>query len=181
MITLELGGIEKFDPATSSFTESEVSIVRFEYSLKALYEWEGYWKKAFLNQSIDLTNEEVLDFYYLMALDPFDKKLITEDVARQLGLYISDSQTATVFTTPPSSGKGKSGSGKTHTAEEIYALMFSNSIPLEMEERNLNRLLTMLKIMSSQSSPSKKMSRQDTLQQNAKLNAERKAKLNTKG
>lgn len=182
MITLDLGSIEHFDPETNRFTYEECGIIRFEYSLKALYEWEGLWKKAFLNELVDLTSEEILDFYYKMAIDPLDKKFITEEVARTLSQYISDSNTATTFNTPSTNNQNTSKrSGKTHTSEEIYSLMFSAQIPLEFENRNLNRLMVMLKIISSKNSPSKKMSKQDVLRQNANLNAQRKAKLKTKG
>lgn len=182
MITIDVGSIEHFDPKTNRFTYEEGGVVRFEYSLKALYEWEGVWLKPFLNTTDELTQEEIQDFYHKMALDPVSKKFITNEVAIQLSDYISETSTATVFSEPPASnGPKRRGSGKSHTAEEIYSLMFSAYIPLELENRNLNRLMVMLKIISSQNSPSKKMSKQDVLRQNTSLNEKRKAKHNTKG
>jgi len=178
MLTIDLGVVEYFDGYTNQFKYEEIGIVNFEYSLKVIYEWESKWKKPFLKG--DLNQEETLDFYVTMALDPIDPKYISSEVMEELSRYISDSQTATTF----SSVSGTSTNGavpKAHTSEEIYALMFTAGVPLEFENRNLNRLLTVLKIISAYNNPPKKMSNQDILRQNAQLNAQRKAQLATKG
>lgn len=47
MLTINLGTLEYFDPETSQFEYEEGGVVRFEYSLKTLYDWEGRWKKSF--------------------------------------------------------------------------------------------------------------------------------------
>lgn len=180
MLTLDLGRIEHFDPSTSEFEYEEGGIVRFEYSLKVLYDWEGKWKKAFLNEKVELSKEEIMDFYKRMAVDPFDPKFLTKEVMQKLSRYIADSNTATKFRTP-TEGSGGNQKGKTYTSEEIYALMFGAGLPMEFEHRNLNRLLVILKVISLNNSPPKKMSKNDVLTQNAKLNAQRRAKYNTKG
>lgn len=179
MLTINLGELEYFDPVENEFVYEQGGVVRFEYSLKILYDWEGRWKKAFLDNKVNLTSEEIIDFYRRMALDPFDTKFLTKEVMTKLSHYIADSNTATKFRTVETS-KGKSN-GKVYTAEEIYALMFSSGIPMDFEYRNLNRLLVILRVISINNSPPKKMSKADVLKQNAKLNAERKAKYNTKG
>lgn len=182
MITINLGTLESYDSDKNEFIYEEGGTVRFEYSLKVLYEWEGVWKKPFLDNKVKLTSDEIIDFYCRMALDPFDPKFLTRNVMTKLAEYISDSTTATVFRTP--SGSNKSGGkarGKIYTSEEIYALMFEAGIPLEFEHRNLNRLLVILKVVSNRTQPPKKMSRDDILRQNANLNAQRKARLKTKG
>lgn len=182
MFELNLGTVEEYNPKTSEFEYHRLGTVRFEYSLKVLYEWEGKWKKPFLSPNTKLSPEEATDFYMRMALDPIEKRFMTNEVAYQLAKYIADSNTATTFNEPANTGgPSKKTSGKVHTSEEIYALMANAKVPFEWEHRNLNRLLVMLKIISNQNSPSKKMSRQDVMKQNANLNAQRKAKLNTKG
>lgn len=70
---------------------------------------------------------------------------------------------------------------KIYTAEEIYGLMFMSQIPLEFENRNLNRLLIVLRVISDYNQPKKKMDTHDIYQQNRKLNEERKKQLGTKG
>lgn len=183
MIIIELGTVEYYDSGKNEFIYEVGGKSRFEYSLKMLYEWEGKWKKAFLKDNKNLTAEEALDFYIMMALDPIDKKFMTIEVMNTLSEYVNDSQTATTFT---DSSKGQNGNnspskGKTFTSEELYAMMITSNVPLDFENRNLNRLLTILRVISVQNNPPKKMSKNDIYRQNATLNAERKAKLNTKG
>lgn len=181
MIVIDLGTIEYYDSTENQFVYDECGVVRFEYTLKVIYDWEARWKKPFLKG--DLTHEELVDFYMRMALDPIKEKFITEDVMNELSNYISDSNTATTFS---SSDNGQNGNnpfskGKIYTAEELYALMFMSRVPLDFENRNLNRLLTILRITSSYNNPPKKMNKQEILRQNAEINARRKAQMNTKG
>lgn len=179
MITVDLGRIEYYDSNTNQFAYEEGGVVRFEYSLLALYQWEGKWKKPFLKG--DLTNEELIDFYISMALDPIDRRFITPEVMLVLAEYIGDNQTATRISSGGTTEEKSKTKGKTYTAEEIYALMFMNGVDMQMEHRNLNRLMTMLSVISSYNNPPKKMSKEEILRQNAKLNAERRAKMKTKG
>lgn len=181
MITIDLGTIEYYDSDTNEFVYYEGGTVRFEYSLKVIYDWEGKWKKPFLKGG--LTERELTDFYMTMALDPIEEKFITGEVIEILAKYIADSHTATTFSTvgDGQNGNKTSSRGKIHTAEEFYALMFSARVPIEFENRNLNRLLVILNIISSYNQPPKKMTKQDILKQNASLNAQRKAQLKTKG
>lgn len=177
MITLEVGKEERYDSTSNQFVYTEGATIRFEYSLKALYDWESKWKKAFLKG--DLTDEEWFDFFMTMALDPIDEEHLTTDVQRSLTDYIQDTNTATTFSS--SSHGGKSAKPKLYTSEEIYALMFSAGVDLEFESRNLNRLLVILKVINAFNSPSKKMSKEDVMKQNHELNRARRAKYNTKG
>lgn len=178
MIAIDLGKIEYFDDDTSTFEYEEGGVVRFEYSLKALYDWEARWRKPFLKGEITETEWE--DFIRTMALDPFDDRFLTDDVKQLLADYISDSQTATTFS---SQADGQNGfkKPKLYTAEELYALMFSAGVDIKFEERNLNRLLIILKIIGTHNNPPKKMSKQDIIRQNKSLNAQRKAKMKTRG
>lgn len=181
MISIDLGRIEYFDDETSTFVYEDGGIVRFEYSLKMLYDWESKWKKPFLKGG--LTEQEWTDFCKMMALDDLNETFLTDDVKKILADYIQDTQTATTFSTPNDSQNGKKTSGKPkiYTAEEIYALMFTAGVPLEFETRNLNRLLIVLKIIGNYNTPPKKMNKQDIMKQNKSLNAQRKAMLKTRG
>lgn len=179
MITIDLGTIEYYDSKANEFAYEEGGIVRFEYSLLALYNWEGKWKKPFLKGN--LTTEELIDFYVAMAIDPIDRRFITSDVMMTLSTYIADGNTATTISSGGTTEGNATKKGKIYTAEEIYALMFMNGVDIDMEHRNLNRLMTMLSVIGSYNSPPKKMSKEDILRQNARLNAERRAKLKTRG
>lgn len=178
MITIDLGNLEYFDNEANEFVYEQGGIIRFEYSLKAIYEWESRWKKPFLKG--ELTYGEMIDIYKCMALDEFDIKFLNDNVSKILSDYISDTNTATSFSETPSNGSA-SVKGKIHTSEEIYAMMFSASIPLEFENRNLNRLLTIIRVISIQNNPPKKMNKQDVLKQNSNLNKQRRSQMNTTG
>lgn len=181
MITIDLGLNEYYDGKDNKFVYEEGGVVRFEYSLKVIYDWESKWRKSFLKG--DLTDKELIDFYMTMALDPIKEKFITTEVMETLSEYIGDSHTATTFSTTQEgqNGNTKYSVGKIYTAEELYALMFTSRIPIEFERRNLNRLLIILRIMASYNSPPKKMNKSDILKQNSQLNAARKAQMKTKG
>lgn len=179
MITINLNDIEYYDGIKNEFVTIEGKPVRFEYSLKALYDWESKWKKPFLKG--ELSEAELMDFYLTMALDPIDPEFMTYEVMVQLAKYIEDSHTATTFSNHSEPGQNGVNKAKFSTAEELYAQMFTANIPLEFENRNLNRLFIILKIMATYNSPPKKMSKQDVLKQNRDLNAMRKAQLKTKG
>lgn len=170
--------MEYYDGKKNQFVYDDGGIVRFEYSLLAIYDWEGRWKKPFLKGGLSAI--EMIDFYRTMALDPIDERFITEEVMETLSKYVSDSGTATTFTSIQE-GQGGSLNGKTHTAEELYALMVMAGIPIEFESRNLNRLLTIMRVIGAKNSPPKKMSAADIQRQNADLNAQRKKALQTKG
>lgn len=175
MISIDLGTIEYYDDNSNQFVYDEGGVVRFEYSLKAIYDWEGKWKKPFLKKD-ERTDDELVDFYMKMALDPIKEQFITPEIMNILSQYIADSHTATTFASSPQGQKAK-----IYTAEELYALMTMSSIPLEFENRNLNRLMVILRIISEYNSPPKKMTKQDIYKQNAELNKQRKAQMNTKG
>lgn len=179
MLTMDLGTLEYYDGENNEFVYEDIGIVRFEYTLKVLYDWEEKWKKPFIEND-ELNAEETLDMYRMMALDPIKDEVFTDEVLEKLALYISDTNTATTF-----SSFGESDDtvkrGKAYTAEEIYALMISANVPLEFENRNLNRLLVILKIIASYNNPPKKMSQEEILRRNRELNRQRKEQYKTKG
>lgn len=181
MLTINLEPLEYFNSKTQLFEYEEGGIVRFEYTLKVLYEWEAKWRKPFLKG--EHTEEELMDLYLMMAIDPIDPRFITSSLTKRLADYISDTNTATTFTDHQGGQNGNISSkrAKVYTSEEIYALMFSSQIPLEFENRNLNRLLVILKIIASYNSEPKKMSKEDIMKQNSALNAQRRAKMKTRG
>lgn len=179
MLTVDLGTLEYYDDSSGQFMYDHGGIVSFEYSLKAVYEWESKWKKPFLKG--ELTQEELMDFYMTMAMSPIESKFITSGVTQLLSDYIKSTNTATTFTTPTHEQGGTSSAPKIYTTEEIYALMFSAGVDIAFENRNLNRLLVILRIIGNHNNPPKKMSKQDILKQNVSLNAQRKAQLKTKG
>ena len=180
MIQIDLGTLEYYDEESNEFHYEDGGVVRFEYSLKAMYQWEAKWGIPFLKG--EYTDEGLKDFFHMMALDPLDKRFLTKPVMEELAEYIGSTQTATRFSQPRSHQNGNKFSiGKIYTSEEIYGLMFMNQIPIEFEERNLNRLLTILRVITNYNQPKEKMSQEDILAENRRLNEERKRKYGTKG
>lgn len=178
MITIPIDDQEHFNPKTSEFENIKGGFIDFEYSLKAIASWERVWQKPFLKGG--LSGTETFDFYVRMAVNPIDARLVTDDVMEILSAYIQNDATATTFSNVQNDGKGSSVATSS-TAEEIYAMMFGASIPLEFENRNFNTLVTILRVISAKNSPPKKMSKDEIYRQNADLNAQRKAQLKSKG
>ena len=94
----------------------------------------------------------------------------------QIVSYMNDPMTATTF--PKDNARA---SREIVTAEIIYYQMFSLNIPLECEKWNLNRLMTQIRVCAIKNAPKKKMSRRETMNQNAALNAQRRKARNSKG
>lgn len=146
-----------------------------------MYEWESKWRKPFLKG--EYTEQELVDYYMMMALDPIEERFLSVEVMTILAKYINETSTATTFTSVQD-GQKKSGpinKPKTYSAEEIYALMFSSGVDIDFENRNLNRLLIILRIIGSYNEPPKKMTKQEIFKQNSSLNAQRKAQMKSKG
>ena len=112
MIQIDLGRVEEFDEEKNEFIYHDGGVVDFEYSLKVVYEWEAKWKKPFLKGG-NVTEEEMLDFYRRMALQPFDERFLTREVISKLSDYITDPCTATHFINNTGDKKGpNANSGK---------------------------------------------------------------------
>lgn len=180
MLTLTFRDLEYYDESTNTFLTLPSKTVDFEFSLRVIAKWEQKWKLPWLSSKLEPGDDGFIDFYLMMSLDPDLSPLYIDDTAiAALSSYISDKRSATIFTSQNENNLNTRG--KIYTAEEFYALMFMNGIDLEFENRNLNELLNILRIISHYNSPPKKMSKQDIFKQNRELNAKRKAEYNTKG
>lgn len=178
MLVIDFGTKESYNSSTNVFETVDIGLIRFEYSLKALYEWEGVWLKPFKPET--LSDAELLDFYHKMALDNFNPTYFDIPSINKLSEYVGKANTATKF----SAVGGQNGNklaAKTYTSEEVYGLMAEYNIPLEFENRNLNRLFTIIKVMDERKRPPTKMNRQEILQQNAELNRQRREAMKTRG
>lgn len=178
MITLDFNDIEYYDEEKSEFISFPPKLVNFEYTLFAVAKWEERWRKPFLTSELRSDDPMLIDFFICMGDDPTLSPVYFYDpsVGMILNNYIKDPMSATRFLKEPASGRGKD-----YTAEEIYALMFMNGIPIEFENRNLNKLLTILRVISAYNSPPKKKTQREILAENVALNEQRKKKYNTKG
>ena len=183
MLNIKIKGQELFMPDTNEFVTISDQVLKLEHSLVSISAWEEKWHEKFLNPNIQMTQEQVIYYIKCMTLnDDFPEEaynfLSGEDI-KQIKKYMEDPHTATTIN---SVGQNqKKYMNKVTTAEEIYYMMFSYGIPKECETWHINKLLTLIEVFSIKNGGEKKMSTREIMQQNAALNAARRAKLNSKG
>lgn len=171
---------EHYDEETEKFIDPVTVNLQMEHSLVSIHDWESKWHKSFLSTR-ELTDEETLDYIKYMTITPNVPSdiygYLSDDNIREIRDYISDPMTATTFP----EDRSKKGSREIITAELIYYWMIELRIPVEFEHWHLNRLLTLIRVCNVKNQPQKKMSKRDIASRNAALNAQRRAKLHSKG
>ena len=182
MLTINIPAIEMYDDTTNEFVNIEEQTLELEHSLVSLSKWESKWHKPFISKN-EKTLEETLDYIECMTLTPnvdpnvYQWMAYNNSIVSQVNAYIDDSQTASIVN---DNNKGKN-TGEFITAETFYFWMISLQIPFECQYWHLNRLIALIKFCSAKNAPKKKMSRNEILSQNAKLNAARRKAANSKG
>lgn len=186
MLTLTIPSREWYDEKKEEFVYTDSKVINLEHSLVSISKWEEKWKRPFLDPRPENSNkslEETIDYIRCMTLDSdVDPNVYTEltnENIQEVNAYISDSHTATWFSDYEEGGKSRQI--KIVTSELIYAWMVQYNIPSEYQYWHLNRLLTLIRILNSFNGDQKKMSKNEILRQNAKINAARRKQLNTKG
>lgn len=173
-------GPEGWDEEKEEFVQSEEQILEMEHSLVSLSKWESKWNKPFLSKE-ERTPEEILDYIKFMTItpnvDPVVYARLTSEHFEQINNYISAPMTATTFY----NDKTGRNSREIVTSELIYYWMIALTIPFECQHWHLNRLLTLIRVCNVKNAPPKKQSKSDIMRRNAALNAERRARLNSKG
>lgn len=174
---------ESYNEETGEFIPAETYALHLEHSLVSLSKWESEHEKPFLGKTVK-SPEESVSYVKAMTLDPnvpseIFEKLTKENVA-EIDAYLEAKMTATWF----NERNAEKPSRKIITAELIYYWMITLNIPLEWENRHLNRLLTLIRVCNLENAPQKKLTRAEMAERNrtnAQLNAERRAKMNTRG
>lgn len=177
---------EFWDDKQNCFVYIHKQELQLEHSLISLSKWESKWHVPFLSDSkrtgIKKTNEMLVDYIRCMTInkveDPRIYYCITKENMDEINKYINDPMTATTFRERPDDGAKKAAnSGNFMTSEVIYYQMFELGIPLEWEKRHLNRLLTLIRVVSTKKAEAndpKKMSQSDMIKQNRALHAARR-------
>lgn len=172
-------GKESYNEETKKFARETFELA-LEHSLVSLSKWESFFEKPFLSDK-EKTNEEVYWYVRAMAItldvpEEVFENLTPENFA-EIDRYINAKMTATWF----SDGPNQRRSRQTITAELIYSWMIDAGIWMECENWHLAKLFTLIRVRGQQNAPQKKMSRNEILQKQRELNAQRRAKLGTSG
>ena len=179
MLKVSIPMAEGFDDNTEEFVVTASYELEFEHSLASLSKWESFWHKPFLSAD-DKTDEETLWYVQAMLLTPdvppevFSR--LTKANADAINEYIGAKMTATWFREEKTKPNRE-----IITAEVIYYWMISLNIPFECQYWHLNRLLTLIQVCNKKNAPAKKMTPKQAAEQQRNLNAQRKARLGTRG
>ena len=179
MLNIIIEPVEQYDSVNEEFIFSKRYEFKIEHSLVSLTKWESRWCKPFIDKE-PKTHEEILDYVRCMTITqnvPNEAySLLSTENFRQINKYIELPMTATRLNHPKSNGSSESV-----TSELLYYWMISQNIPFECQKWHLNRLLMLINVCNVKNSPPKKMSRQELIDRNTRLNAERKKRLNSEG
>lgn len=182
MLTITIPGPEAYDEAKKEFVYDEGSVVlELEHSLLSLSKWEAEYEKPFLGRD-DKSAQEIVGYVKAMVLTPNVSPEIFERLSKEnfedVNKYINAKMTATWFSDHAPESKKAS---EIITAELIYYWLTAFQIPFECEKWHLNRLFTLIRICNIKSAKPKKRSRREIADQQARINAQRRKELGTKG
>lgn len=180
MLYLTVPASEAFDESSMEFKTLPSVKLQMEHSLVSLSKWESKWHKPFLSDKHPKTLEETIDYFKCMTITQNVKSEIygrfDDKVIQTIKDYIDDPMTATWF-----NEQNNQRNREILTAEILYYDMIALNIPFECQKWHLNRLITLIKVCQIKSNTPKKMSKAEALNQQRKLNAQRRAQINSKG
>lgn len=178
---------EFFNEETNRFINVKETTLVLEHSLISISKWEAKYKKPFLVEGSLSDATAVLDYIKFMTISPqnVDENVyygLSKENIEEIVAYINDPMTATWFSDDkkPQNRRKK----EILTSEVIYWQMIALEIPQAYEKWHLNRLLTLIRVCSAKQEEQmgkNKMSKGDIRKQNAALNAQRRAKIGTRG
>lgn len=176
MLTLDVSEQEFFNEDTGEIKVLKPTRLQLEHSLVSMSKWESKWEIPFLGKG-KKTDEQIRDYIRCMTItqnvDPSVYFALTSEDISKVDKYINKKMTATWF----SNEEERRGRQKTVTSEVIYYWMITLGIPVEFQKWHLNRLMTLIKIVSIENSPKKKMGKRALANRNTSLNAQRIARM----
>jgi hypothetical protein len=179
MLRLKVVTAEGYDETIGKFVEGDYVVLELEHSLASVSKWESKWEIPFLG-SDKKTNEQVLDYVRMMfSGDQFPEELVSflnKKNYDDINAYINAKMTATTFREMK-----QPASKEIVTSELVYYWMIALGIPFECEHWHLNRLLTLIKVCNIKNQKQTKMSRQEQMAEQRKLNDERRRATGSKG
>jgi len=178
MLELHVDAVEQYNEETNEFYYINSQTLKMEHSLVSVSKWESKWHKPFLTND-EKTTEEIFDYIRCMTIntvDPIVYNCLSAQNITDIQEYIDNPMTATTI-----HENNVKRNPEIVTSELIYYWMVALNIPFECEKWHLNRLLTLIRICNIKNQPDKKMSRQETIEQNRILNAARRKQFRAKG
>lgn len=181
MLRIEIPlGLEYWDEAKGEFVIPPTYPIDLEHSLVSLSKWESKYCKPFFSKT-EKSSAEILDYIKMMAVTPVTQPEVWNNITQEnvdaIKVYIDAPMTATTFSKDSKSSNNR----ETVTSELIYYWMITLTIPFECQYWHINRLLTLVRVCNIKNAPPKKQSKGDIMRRNSALNAERRARLNSKG
>lgn len=177
MLILEVKGHEYWNEKTCEFEYRGGATLKMEHSLISLSKWEEKWKKPFLSDKYQKTEEMWRDYIKAMTINDVPDKvydLLTREHVNTIMSYIDDTHTATWFSENPLGAPAKrKQKEEIPTAELIYYWMFSCQIPKECEKWHLNKLITLIRIFGVKNTPPEQLSKKQMAARRSALNAAR--------
>lgn len=182
------GSEDEWDSEKEKFVNRKPCTIKLEHSLISISKWEAKWHIPFMEQK-QMNNEQLMDYVRCMTLtqnvDPEVYRHLTRENVYAIQDYMLDPMTATWFGNNEQKTQGGFNKKQVVTSELIYYWMIAQNIPVEFERWHISRLLTLIEVCSIKNKEAnggnKKMNKQQILNQNSKINAARRARLNTKG
>lgn len=192
-LTIHIDERELFDDRTNKFIHIPATTLTLEHSLVSLHKWEQKWKKPFLKEDTmkTLGPEAMIDYIRCMCMTRVSDENVfyglSEANMQEIQKYINDPMTATWFADEKDPTKKQHRPKEIMTAEVIYWQMIALEIPKEFEKWHLNSLLTLIRVCGVKNeeqynqSNGKTKTPKPNLKSRAALNAQRRAKMHSKG
>lgn len=183
MLEISIPEREFFDERINKFIRVQAVNLKLEHSLLSIKKWESRWHIPFLNTN-DKSEIMIRDYIYCMSTTKVEHivfdTLSSENIKKVVD-YIGDPMTATTITERKK--EGESGNPKEIlTAEVIYYYMIKAQIPIEFQKWHFNQLMTLIRVFSAKDGEeNKKMSAREAAMKRNSLNAQRRARLHSKG
>lgn len=162
MLTIVVPDSEIWNSKDNCFETVKGQELRLEHSLISISKWESKWHIPFLVSEkqtkrvkrFQKTTEQMLDYIRCMTVNEVHDEriyfLLGEANMKKINDYINDPMTATTFAEKDKNDPDSivAATSNFTTNEVIYYQMFELNIPLECSKWHLNRLLTLIRVVS---------------------------------
>lgn len=175
MLELDVVIAEAYDEKDQKFVPT-TQRVQLEHSLVSVSKWESVFEKPFLGPE-EKSSDEIVAYIEMMIQGPHPSPEVLLNLIKhhleEIQKYIDRKMSGTRIS------EVKKGSGRREviTSELIYSWMVEMNIPFETQNWHLNRLITLIRVISLKRTPKQKM----TPAERHALNRQRQTKHKSRG